>query len=298
MAGLGSGLASWLSIFGVALLDDGPRLALVAALYVVFALLERRFPAQTCQGRKGRARNVGYGVIFVVAGLAASSAILAVYPIDPPLRAGQASLLSSLGSCLGMLFVMDACFYAYHRAQHRFPILWAIHELHHADAELNVTTSLRTYWLEGPLQFLVVSLPALFLIGVDPFAIAIFPFVSTVVLLFSHANLRLRLGWLTPIVVGPQLHRLHHSDLPKHQDRNFAQIFPILDVVFGTYRPPRPDEFPTTGTPTLASDAPVGAVLVRPFRLAARAVRPQAAVRPPRRAMGSAKRRNVAARSR
>ena len=64
----------------------------------------------------------------------------------------------------------------------------------------------------------------------------------------THANLRLGFGPLTPLIAGPQLHRIHHSALPEHRDRNFSMLFPIIDIVFGTYYRPRPDEYPPTGT--------------------------------------------------
>jgi hypothetical protein len=86
-------------------------------------------------------------------------------------------------------------------------------------------------------------------------------------LIFSHANLRLSLGPLESLVCGPQVHRIHHSRLPAHRDRNFAQYFPFLDRLFGTYHAPAAGEFPPTGVPGLASDAPIGTALMRPFRI-------------------------------
>jgi sterol desaturase/sphingolipid hydroxylase (fatty acid hydroxylase superfamily) len=89
--------------------------------------------------------------------------------------------------------------------------------------------------------------------------------VAAFLLVFTHANVKLRLGVLTPLIVGPQVHRIHHSRLPEHQDKNFAQYFPVIDKMFGTYHAPGPDEFPPTGTPHLATDAPLSQVLSRPF---------------------------------
>ena len=86
-------------------------------------------------------------------------------------------------------------------------------------------------------------------------------------LVFGHANLRVELGAWSVVVCGPQVHRIHHSRLPEHADRNFAQIFPWIDRLFGTYHAPCAGEFPPTGTRELASDAPVPAALARPFRI-------------------------------
>lgn len=64
---------------------------------------------------------------------------------------------------------------------------------------------------------------------------------------FIHCNIRLSFWIFTPLLVGPQVHRIHHSVLPQHTDKNFAAIFPILDIIFGTYVKPKKDEYPPTG---------------------------------------------------
>ncbi len=64
---------------------------------------------------------------------------------------------------------------------------------------------------------------------------------------FNHANIRLNLGVLTPVISGPQWHRIHHSIRPEHRNRNFATFFPVIDIIFGTYYRPAPDEYPETG---------------------------------------------------
>jgi len=64
---------------------------------------------------------------------------------------------------------------------------------------------------------------------------------------FIHLNSRISLGPLTPIIAGPQTHRIHHSKLPEHIDKNFAAIFPLWDVIFGTYYHPKKGECPPCG---------------------------------------------------
>jgi sterol desaturase/sphingolipid hydroxylase (fatty acid hydroxylase superfamily) len=53
-----------------------------------------------------------------------------------------------------------------------------------------------------------------------------------------------RLWWL---LSSPQYHRIHHSILPEHQNRNFAVWFPVWDILFRTAYAPRPGEYPPTG---------------------------------------------------
>ncbi len=263
----------WFLALKSALIGDLPRLGMLASLYIIFTLFEVGLPAQPHQGLRGRIRNILFAMIFLLGGLAAASAVMLFFPWRPRIREAG-GIGTSILVCVGYLFLIDFLYYWYHRAQHSFSFLWPIHELHHADGELNVTTSNRTYWIELPIQFLVISLPTHFLIGIDTGAWVIVPFVTTFWLLFTHANLRLRLGWLTPIICGPHLHRIHHSNLGRHLNKNFAQFFPIYDVLFGTYYGPARDEFPTTGTRSMASDATLGDVLARPFWTWAQALKP------------------------
>jgi sterol desaturase/sphingolipid hydroxylase (fatty acid hydroxylase superfamily) len=52
------------------------------------------------------------------------------------------------------------------------------------------------------------------------------------------------LGWL---LVSPNFHRIHHSRDRRHYDKNFAGMFSILDVVFGTAHFPARREQIDTG---------------------------------------------------
>jgi len=42
-------------------------------------------------------------------------------------------------------------------------------------------------------------------------------------------------------------HRIHHSNLPEHMDKNFATMLPLWDILFGTYYHPKKEEWPSTG---------------------------------------------------
>jgi sterol desaturase/sphingolipid hydroxylase (fatty acid hydroxylase superfamily) len=229
--------------------------------------VESRAAAEPRHGWRGRVRNLGFGVLYILVGTGAWAAVHTAYPLSFRVH-DEGSLIRSLLLVAGYVAVTDFVFYWYHRAQHRFTLLWALHELHHADTELNATTSFRTFWLEYPVQAFVLSVPTLLLLGIDRTAAVIFPLVQTGILMFTHWNLRLQLGPLTPVFCGPQLHRIHHSILPQHRDTNFSQVFPVYDILFGTYCAPGRGEFPPTGTEGLASDASVARVLVqRPLEL-------------------------------
>ena len=51
---------------------------------------------------------------------------------------------------------------------------------------------------------------------------------------FVHSNIRVPYGPLKYLLVSPQYHRLHHSSLPEHSDKNFGDHLVIWDLLFGT----------------------------------------------------------------
>jgi sterol desaturase/sphingolipid hydroxylase (fatty acid hydroxylase superfamily) len=84
--------------------------------------------------------------------------------------------------------------------------------------------------------------------------------------MFNHANIRVGFGRMSWLLTSPQMHRVHHSRLPEHQNKNYASVFPIFDVIFGTYYHPRRDEFPPTGVPGAADVLTFSEALTLPFR--------------------------------
>jgi len=125
-----------------------------------------------------------------------------------------------------------------HYLMHKVPLFWRLHRIHHLDTELDVTTTIRFH----PLEFVVSLLPGLVIVvvvGLNPWVLALYELLDVVVTLFSHANIRLpgRLERIVRLlVVTPDLHRVHHSSWQPETDSNFSAVFPVWDMVFGTYR--------------------------------------------------------------
>lgn len=143
--------------------------------------------------------------------------------------------------------VWDFFQYWFHRLQHELQLLWPSHRVHHSDESVNASTALRRSIPELALIFIFVFLPTALVAGIDPVA-AWFAFVIFYGWgFFNHADIRLPLGALTPIFSGPQWHRLHHGVEGLYRNCNYAAFFPVLDILFGTYRRPREDEWPVTG---------------------------------------------------
>ena len=151
-------------------------------------------------------------------------------------------------SAIVFALIFDFFQYWQHRAMHAVPTLWdRAHALHHEAERMHASVTLRaTFWGEI-LGFLIALIPTWMICGTSLLTV----YSSTILFatwgFFNHANIRLRLGPLTKVVSGPQLHRIHHGKSADHHDKNFAALFPIWDVVFGTYRAPSPEDVPETG---------------------------------------------------
>ena len=64
----------------------------------------------------------------------------------------------------------------------------------------------------------------------------------------AHANVVFRIpAFLHRLVVTPDVHRIHHSIDATQGNSNYATVFPIWDLLFGSYLDPRLIEARQTG---------------------------------------------------
>jgi sterol desaturase/sphingolipid hydroxylase (fatty acid hydroxylase superfamily) len=142
------------------------------------------------------------------------------------------------------LIVSDLGEYLFHRAQHRIPLLWAMHSLHHSDPDMSALTTQRHFWADPLIKKITIW-------GATSFVIAPTPEIAGATAMvslwnfFVHARLAVAIGRWSWLINTPAYHRRHHSSVPEHYDSNFAALFPIFDVICGSYY--RPDGFPPTG---------------------------------------------------
>ena len=172
-----------------------------------------------------------------------------------------------VGSVVLYAVAADLLAYWFHRAEHRFPALWAFHSLHHSDFEINVTTTTRHYWLEQVLQTLAISVIIGTIFKLTPAIIGAHALLM-LYNFFSHCDIRVGFGRWCAVLNCPQYHRLHHSSLPEHRDCNYAAVFTFFDVLFGTYREPKAGEYPPTGIDAGERPHSLADALTWPWRFA------------------------------
>lgn len=132
---------------------------------------------------------------------------------------------------------LDLFSYVWHRANHRIPLLWRFHAVHHSDAAMDVTTSGRFHVAELGIGALV-RLPMLYLFGVSTTALVLYETTLVTVSMLHHSTITLgRFDRLFRIVfVTPTVHSIHHSRDPGLYECNFASVLSFWDRLFRTYR--------------------------------------------------------------
>jgi len=168
-------------------------------------------------------------------------------------------------SLVTYLVIFDLQQYALHRLAHRSAFFWSMHSLHHSARIVTVTSSTRHFWLEE-IVGVALGLPFGLALRVPVEVLMLAAPLRSLIVALAHTNIRAGYGLFTFLITGPQYHRIHHSSCPEHIDKNFAELFPFWDVIFGTVWRPKRDEFPATGL--AGGDVPAGFVdlLVWPMR--------------------------------
>lgn len=241
------------------------RLAGAALLVVEVAgllVLERRRPLRPA-GNEGRWRDLRN---LTLAALGGASLALAQGPlVTPLLRAGErrrwgllrAARLPPALADFAAIVLLDYTQYVWHRLTHEVPFLWRFHEVHHLDRSLTATTGVRFH--PGEL-LLAVPFRALqvVVLGVSPRALDLWQLLTTALILFHHANVRLPLRLeraLCTVLVTPRMHGIHHSLVRAETDANWGTLLSVFDRLHGTLRLNVPSRAITIGIPAYAKDA-------------------------------------------
>jgi len=136
------------------------------------------------------------------------------------------------------VILLDLVIYLQHVAFHYVPVLWRLHRMHHTDVDVDVTTAGRFHQIEIVFSMLLKA-GVVIALGAPAAAVLIFEVLLNATSVFNHANLQLHrpldrvLRW---IVVTPDMHRIHHSVIPRETNSNFGFNLPWWDRLFGTYR--------------------------------------------------------------
>jgi len=134
-----------------------------------------------------------------------------------------------------VVLLSDFFVYWGHRAQHRIGFLWRFHSIHHSAEHLDWMAAHREHPIDSIYTIGLINLP-IYLLGFPAATLAGLIAFRGIWAIFIHSNVRLPIGPLRILIGAPELHHWHHD---RARDAgNYANLSPIMDLVFGTYRCP------------------------------------------------------------
>ena len=137
---------------------------------------------------------------------------------------------------VGGVLLSDLCIYWGHRLSHQIPLLWKIHRVHHTARTLDWVAAYREHPLDHLYTRFIENFPLLIL-GVPLEALAGFFVFRGLWALWIHSNAQLPIGVLKYLLGSPHLHHWHHDEASGGR-YNYANLCPIMDLIFGTYHAP------------------------------------------------------------
>lgn len=235
----------------------------LVVLGAVFGLLERMVPAVAGQPRIRGGTWVDVGWFFVTPLVSKSVSRLAIVLVlvAVAMASGVPFRLDALQGffaprpalaalpwgvqLLLLLLVADLFGYASHRWLHASRRLWPIHAVHHSSTEVDWLSAGRVHPLNDVVTRLAQSVPIV-LIGFDPAIVAAYVPLLIFYAVLVHANVDWTFGPLRYVLASPVFHRWHHAAEEHGLNRNFAGLFPFIDLAFGTFHMPldrRPEHY-------------------------------------------------------
>ncbi len=133
---------------------------------------------------------------------------------------------------------MDFAIWLQHVMVHAVPVLWRLHQVHHADPDYDLTTGARFHPLEIILSMLI-KFAVIAVIGAPAAAVLVFEVLLNATAMFNQGNVKLPAAadaGLRLLLVTPDMHRMHHSTDHAEANSNFGFNLSVWDRLFGTYR--------------------------------------------------------------
>ena len=245
--------------------------AAVGALFIVERLRPLRARKEPGPARVGRNLVIG----LLAGATTAASEWPVVAPVQRLAERGRLGLLRWLSVPRALRFVLgflmlDYTLYLWHRLNHRMPLLWRFHAVHHIDLDMDSTTGLRFHFGELSLAAGFRAAQVL-LLGVDRSTLRIWQQMLVVSVMFHHSNLELPIDFeraLVPFLVTPRMHGIHHSRRSTEMDSNYSSLLSCWDRLHRSLRLNVPQASVTIGVQGFSrpEDVTLAASLTLPLR--------------------------------
>ena len=232
---------SIVSYFGT--IPSSHRALILAGGIAFFWIWESAVPLFAFEYRKGKHAlvNIFFTATTIVVNFALAFLLLRASDWAVAREVGVLFLVPGLPLVLQMLLgllLLDLLgAWLAHWVEHKTPLLWRLHLVHHSDTHVDTTSANRHHPGESVVRF-VFTLLAVIVIGAPMWLVFLYQAVSVVLSQFNHANIALprsldrALAW---VFVSPDMHKVHHHYVLPYTDSNYGNVFSVWDRLFGTF---------------------------------------------------------------
>ncbi len=136
------------------------------------------------------------------------------------------------------ILLLDGWMYLWHRANHRIPILWRFHKVHHSDPDMDASTAVRFHTGEILISA-ILRLGVIVILGLSFWHILLYDLLLLPVILLHHSNIQFpeKLDkYYRSFFASPAMHRIHHSPERIETDSNYGSIFSFWDRLAHSFR--------------------------------------------------------------
>lgn len=220
------------------------RLAFIVGGLLVLWIIEGAIPLLPLKYKKNKWRHASVNLTFTVIHLIIHTGFgILIVLLSDWARFEGFGLVYWLGTGVLATIIISALLldffggYLSHLVEHKVPLFWRMHIIHHADNNVDVTTGLRHHPLESVWRGMFFLI-AIIISGAPMYAVMIYQTLLTVFTAFTHANISLP-KWLDKslsyVLVSPNMHKVHHHWKQPYTDTNYGAVFSIWDRAFGTF---------------------------------------------------------------
>ncbi|HEY9825058.1 MAG TPA: sterol desaturase family protein [Stenomitos sp.] len=139
----------------------------------------------------------------------------------------------------GLIAIVVGDFFGYwvHRLNHSRQ-LWDYHAIHHSGEQMDWLTAVRLHPVNDAIAKAAQASPVL-LLGLSPVAVEFYVVFLSAYVAMIHGNIRWTYGPFRYVLASPAFHRWHHTREKEGHGKNFSGLFPIFDLIFGTFHMPK-----------------------------------------------------------
>ena len=221
------------------------RMAFLVGGLLMFWIIEGAIPLLPLNYKKTKWRHAGVNFAFTLLHLIIHT-ILAIIIIKLSDWCLQHRFGLVYWANAGVIFTIVISFlvldffggWLVHMTEHKVPLLWRFHVIHHADNNIDASSGLRHHPIESLLRGVFIFM-GIALSGAPMYAVMIFQTILVFDTAFTHANIKLP-NWLdntmSYIFVSPNMHKVHHHWKQPYTDSNYGAVLSIWDRMLGTFK--------------------------------------------------------------